>query len=122
MNILHLALATFVMAVLASASTAQDSKKLLVGKWQAVKVDEGTLPMGAVVEFSADGKLKVTMKKGDKDDTVEGTYTVEAQSFTYKMTVMGMEHSQKITIKKISETELDTANPDGKAVLFKRAK
>lgn len=122
MKILQIAMATLMTVVLTTAASAADNKKLLIGKWEATKVDEGTLPKGTIVEFTDDGKLKVTAKKGDKDETVTGKYTADADSFTYTFTFDGMDRSQKITIKKISETELDTANPEGKVVVFKRVK
>jgi uncharacterized protein (TIGR03066 family) len=122
----RLILTAFVVASLSSSALAADEKvdvkKLLIGKWEAVKVDENTLPKGATVEFAADGKLKVIAKKEGKDETVEGTYTVDGNSFTYKMKLGDLEHTAKITVKKISETELDTANAEGKGVLFKKVK
>ena len=42
--------------------------------------------------------------------------------FTYKLKFGDQEESQKITIKKISETEMDTTNKDNKNVLLKRVK
>ena len=125
MSILRMAFAALVMTGFAASVQAEDKsdlKKQLVGKWEAVKADEGTLPKGTVVEFTADGKMKVIAKKGDKDETIEGTFTVEAHAFTYKLSFDKKEISQKITVKKISDTELDTANPEGKAVTFKKVK
>ncbi len=46
------------LAFTTTAMAADDAKKLLVGKWEVVKADEGTVPAGAFVQFSADGKLK----------------------------------------------------------------
>lgn len=106
----------------ANAEEKADVKKLIVGKWEVSKADEGTLPKGTIIEYTKDGKLKLSGKKGDKDFVIEGTYTVDGSSFTYKLTVEGKENSQKITIKKISETEMDTTSPDNKAVTLKRVK
>ncbi len=122
MKVLSMAIAaTFVLAF-STFAVAADNKKLLVGKWEAVKVDPDSLPVGTIVEFMADGKLKVTMKMDGKETTMDGTYTVDGDSFTYKMKIGDDEHSQKITIKKISETELDTADPDKKNASFKKVK
>jgi uncharacterized protein (TIGR03066 family) len=126
MKMLRFVLSAFVVAGLSSPAMAADDKvdvkKLIVGKWEAVKVDENTLPKGAVVEFTADGKLKVTAKNDGKDESVDGTYTLDGSSFTYKLKLGDMELSQKVVIKKISETEMDTANPEGKNVGFKKVK
>ena len=110
------------LAFATAATAADDTKKLLVGKWEVVKADEMTLPVGAVVEFSADGKLKVTAKIGGKEESHEGTYTVEDKSFTYKMKVNDNEVSNKITIKKITESDLETVNPENKNVTLKKMK
>lgn len=124
-------LAAFVMAGLSASAFAEDkkadpkkvdNKKLLVGKWEAVKADENTLPKGAIVEFSADGKLKVVMKVDGKEEKMDGSYTVEGDTFNFVMKVMDMEFKQKITIKKLDDKELVTADPDGKGVTFERKK
>jgi uncharacterized protein (TIGR03066 family) len=99
-----------------------DLKKALVGKWEAIKVSEGTLPMGAVVEFTADGKMRVTGKEGGMERKAEGTYTIEGNSFTFNLKVGEREAKQKIIVKKISDTELDTADESGNGVTFKRIK
>ncbi|MCE9533882.1 MAG: TIGR03066 family protein [Planctomycetes bacterium] len=124
MKTILLALSAFFLAGL-SMAVAADEKidvKKLVGKWEAVKVDEGTLPKGTIVEFTADGKMKVIAKKGDKDETIEGTYKTDATSFTYTLSIEKKEFSQKITIKKLSADELDTTSADNKNVTFKKAK
>jgi len=102
--------------------TKADVKKLIVGKWEAAKADAETLPVGSVVEFTADGKLSVMFKKGAEDATMKGTYKVDGGSFTYKLTFEGMEHSEKITVSKIDAKEMDTSNPDGKKITFKKVK
>ena len=119
-------LAAFVMAGLGSISMAADEKadvkKLIVGKWEVTKADEGTLPLKTIVEFTADGKLKITHKADGKEQTIEGTYTVDGSIFTYKLKIEDQERSQKITVSKISATEAETANPEGKKVTFKKVK
>jgi uncharacterized protein (TIGR03066 family) len=103
-------------------ASAPDNKKLLVGKWEVVKSDLGTLPEGVVVEFTNEGKMKLTLKKDGKEATVEGGYVVDGDSYTYKMIDGDAIHEGKITIKNISETELETANSANKSVSFRRVK
>jgi uncharacterized protein (TIGR03066 family) len=126
MKVVRLMAAALVVAGLGVAVQAEekkpDIKKLLVGKWEATEVDEGTLPKGAVVEFMADGKMKVTGKQGDMERKHEGTYTLDGDSFTIMLKDGEKDIKQKILIKKISDTELVTASPEGKKVTFKRAK
>jgi uncharacterized protein (TIGR03066 family) len=121
MKIMHLALAATVAVVFTSAASAVDAK-LFVGKWEAVKVDEGTLPKGTVVEFGADQKMNVMMKKDGKDSPLTGTYKIDGDSFVYSLVVGDMKISKTIKIKKLTETEMETTNEDGKAVTFKKVK
>ena len=122
MKILSMSATVVVVMSFSTFATAADTKKLLVGKWEATKVDPDSLPVGTIVEFSDDGKLKVTMKMDGKESTLEGAYTVAGDSFTYKLKIGNEEQSEKITVKKISDTELDTVDPDKKSALFKRVK
>src|SRR5262245_57541283 len=34
-----------------------DYAKLLIGKWEVAKADEGTVPEGSIIEFTRDGKV-----------------------------------------------------------------
>lgn len=104
----------------ARADEKKDIAKLIVGKWEATKADEGTLPVGSMVEFTKDGKLKVSVK--DSDMTLEGTYKIEGNKFHMTMKVGDDEHKQTINIKKITENELSTSDNEGKVVELKRKK
>lgn len=97
-----------------------DYAKMLVGKWEVTKADVGTVPEGTVLEFTKDGKLKVTGKKGDENLTLEGTYKVEKNMFTFTIKVNDMERSQTITITKISDKEMSTKDKDDKVVELKK--
>src|SRR5262245_2688024 len=82
----------------------KDYAKLLLGKWEATKAAEGTLPVGAVVEFTKDGKLKMTFKMGDQEVNFDATYKVEGNKFTMTMKMGDVEMSHTITINKITDT------------------
>ena len=124
MSALRLVAVLAVVGLVGAGLSADDKKpdyaKQIVGKWEVTKADEGTVPPGAMVEFTKDGKVLATHKKDDKDETIEGTYKVEGDTFTVTMKQGGEEHSQTITIVKISKTEMSTKNKDGKAVDLKR--
>ena len=65
-----LGLAALLVAFSATARSEDDKtdyKKLIVGKWEVSKADEGTVPEGTQVEFTKDGKLKIAAKMGDED-------------------------------------------------------
>ena len=117
MNALKLLAAAAVVCLVAAGTRAADKAdyaKKIVGKWELTKVEEGGLPKGTVVEFTKDGKVKLVMKKDDKDATLEGTYKVEGDTFSVTMKVGDDEHTQKITILKLTDTELHTKNQEGK--------
>ncbi len=126
MNAMRLVVAGVLVCVLSLGVRAEEKKddkkvdyaKLLLGSWEAVKADPNTLPVGAVSTFSKDGKMKVTEKKDGKEESHEGTYTVDGNKFTIAMN----DNKFTITIKKISETEMVCANDEGKIVEFKKKK
>lgn len=109
---------------LAANSRAEDDKtdykKLIVGKWEVSKADEGTVPEGTLIEFTKDGKLKITAKMGEEDFKIDGTYKVVKNTFVYTLKLGDEEKSQTITITKISEKEMATKNEDGKLVEMKK--
>jgi uncharacterized protein (TIGR03066 family) len=106
----------------AFADDKPDYAKLIVGKWEVSKADEGTAPPGAVIEFTRDGKAKVTYKKDDADTTIEGTYKIEGDAFVLTHKRGEEEHTQTITITKITDTDMSTKNKDGKVVELKKKK
>lgn len=125
MKVLGMLLAAVTLAGSGASARAEekaDARKLLVGRWEAVKVDPNSLPLASVVELTRDGKVKVNGKTETKEINHEGTYVVEGNSFTVTMKAEGKEGSFKIKINKISESEMDTVNEEGKKVLFRRIK
>ena len=76
MNWLKLLAAVAVVGLSATGTLAEDKPdyaKMMVGKWTVAKADADTVPPGSVIEFTADGKMKVTGKKDDKEMEFEGT-------------------------------------------------
>lgn len=99
-----------------------DYAKLIVGSWEASKADPGTVPVGTVIEFTKDGKVKATVKQGGAEMTVEGTYKIEKDSVTMTIKVGDKERTQALTITKISDKEMSTKDKDGKVVELKKNK
>jgi len=93
---------------------------LLIGKWEVTKADEGTVPVGAIIEFTRDGKVMTSVKKGDDLETHEGAYKLEKDTLTVTMKKDGEEKTKKITITKITEKEMTTKDEDGKVVELKK--
>jgi uncharacterized protein (TIGR03066 family) len=110
-----------VAAVMASAAPAQDKGGLadkLVGKWEVTKADEGTVPKGTIVEFTKDGKMKVTGKMDGMEMSFEGTYKAGKDSFTMKLNDKDM----TIKVTEITESAMKTEGEDGKKVELTRVK
>jgi uncharacterized protein (TIGR03066 family) len=122
MNALKCLGVAVVVLVLNSTARAdeKDYPKLIVGMWVVTKAAEGTVPEGTLIEFSKDGKMKVSAKKGDDDFKLEGTYKVVKDSFEFTLKLGDMEKSQKITILKLTEKEMATKNEEGKEVELKK--
>jgi uncharacterized protein (TIGR03066 family) len=117
-----LGMATMVVFLNTSGRSAEDTDyaKLLIGKWEVTKADAGTVPVGAIIEFTRDGKVKTSVKKGDDLETHEGAYKVEKDTLTVTMKVEGEERTKKCTITKISEKEMTKKDEDGKVVELKK--
>lgn len=114
-----------ILCLLGGVSRGEDKTdyaKLIVGKWEVTKSAPGTVPVGDVVEFTKDGKMKVFAKKDDKNLTIEGTYKIEGNKFDMTLKIGDDEHKQTITITKISDKELATKDKDDKVVELKRTK
>jgi uncharacterized protein (TIGR03066 family) len=103
-----------VVCLVGGGATAADNAKMIVGQWEITKPADGGLPKGSVVEFTKDGKIKVTAKKGDAETTMEGTYKLDGDMFTATTKVKEEERTQTLTIVKLTDTELHVKNKDGK--------
>jgi len=117
-----LGMAAMVVVLNASAPAVEDTDyaKLLIGKWEVTKADEGTVPEGSIIEFTRDGKVKATIKKGDDQEVQEGAYKVEKDTVSVTMKKDGEEQTKKVTISKINEKEMTCKHDDGKIVELKK--
>lgn len=122
MRLVAVAAVAVLVSVGAQAEETKDYAKLILGKWEASKADEGTLPVGSTVEFLKGGKIKISIKAGDNDMAIEGTYKLQGDKFELAMKIGDDEHKQTIYIKKLTATELSTADKDGKAVVLTKKK
>jgi uncharacterized protein (TIGR03066 family) len=111
-----------VLAVGARAEEKKDYAKMLVGKWEVTKADEGTLPLGAVIEFTKDGKFKALSKDAGKDPLLEGTYKVDGEKFLLTFKMGDQSFDLTITITKLTDDVMNTKNDEGKVVETKRKK
>jgi uncharacterized protein (TIGR03066 family) len=126
MKVVRVFAVAIAVGALALAVGADDKKadnaKMILGAWEVTKADKDSLPVGAVSDFSKDGKVKVTMKKDGKEETHEGTYKVDGDKLTITFKDdKGGEKKLDITIKKCSDTECVTES-DGKTIEWKKKK
>jgi uncharacterized protein (TIGR03066 family) len=94
-----------------------DNKTLIVGVWEVTKGTDGP-PIGATLEFTKEGKVKMTAKRDGQEVSKQGTYTVEGD----KVTVDGDGRKESATIKKLTEKELVLEIAPGKTVELTRKK
>jgi uncharacterized protein (TIGR03066 family) len=89
-----------------NTSTVEVSNKdKIVGVWELVKGSD--LPPGTSFEFMKDGKMKVSIKDGDKTTEMNGTYKVEGDKLTNAgKGPDGKEQKETDTIVKLTDTEL----------------
>src|SRR5437660_624096 len=106
MNAMRLLAVGAIVCLVASFAGADEKKgdyaKLIVGKWEVTKADEGTVGVGAVVEFSKDGKMKVT----GGDMTIVGTHKVSGDKVHISFKKDDQEKSHDLTITKLDDTML----------------
>jgi uncharacterized protein (TIGR03066 family) len=98
----------------------KDNAKLLIGMWEVTKSFDKGPAVGAVVEFTKDGKIKVKAKLEDKDVVREGAYKVNGDKLTLAM--KDKDTRTMLSIKKLSDKELVVEHDDQKSVELKRKK
>jgi len=64
-----------------------DNAKLAVGTWDVSKSHEGGPPKSGVVEFTKDGKIKVSGEQGGMKVNFDGTYKIDGKKLvlTFKI-------------------------------------
>ena len=126
MNALRLLVAGILFCGLTVSARADDKKEkadnamLLVGKWEVTGieralevggVDKKVLPVGAVIDFTKDGKMTIIVKK---EKQINATYKVDGDKIHFTIIADGKEGTKDpITIRKLSETELIVVGKDG---------
>jgi uncharacterized protein (TIGR03066 family) len=95
-----------------------DKKAQIVGVWEPTK---GEAPKGTTLEFTKDGKLKITIDAEGKKVTIEGTYELDGDSLKTNLKGPdGKERKETMKIKSLSDKELKTEDEKGKIDEFKK--
>ena len=118
-------LAVGVALGLLSASAAADEKKsenamLAVGTWEVTKSHEGGPPKGGIVEFTKDGKIKVTGEQNGMKEAFEGTYKIDGKKMVLTFKIGDNEQSVDLTIDKLDKTTFATTSKEGKVELTRK--
>jgi uncharacterized protein (TIGR03066 family) len=110
------------VGLMAEEKKAEVTKEKLIGAWEAVKVDEKTLPVGSVVTLMKDGKMTLLANEEGNKQELKGTWTVSGNKVTANLMVEDREIKHEVTVTKLTDTELIMTNDQGKAVEFKKKK
>ena len=89
---------------------AKIDSKLLLGKWQP-KEAEGK---DFTVEFLKDGKLAFVAKLGEKELKLDGTYKLEGDKLSFKLSFGGEDKEEVRTVHSLTKTELVSSDSKGK--------
>ena len=115
---------------LSAAPVPQDKDKeksnaeKLIGKWKLSNTS-GDFPKDgtAIVEYTKDGKMTITITIGDNSVEMKGKYKLDKDKIDYTVKLPnGEDKTEILTIKKLTEDELVTTDPDDIKEEFKRAK
>jgi uncharacterized protein (TIGR03066 family) len=120
-NALRLVLGCAILLVATAARAEDKPKDLLVGKWEG-KEKLGEQEVKAVVEFTKDGKVKLTMSGGGMDVTLNGTYKVlDDKTLETSFEFMGQTMTDKSSFK-VTKDSLEITNKQGKVTKLTRGK
>jgi uncharacterized protein (TIGR03066 family) len=110
------------LVVLANTATAQDDNaKKIVGTWVVEKAG-GDLPAGSTIEFTKDGKLTAVVKAEGMEIKLEGSYKLDKDQLTVKVTIGTETVEETVTIKKLTDDTLEIEDKDKKVDVFKKKK
>src|SRR6478672_10289801 len=77
------------------------------GKWELTKSSDETAPKGAMVEFTKDNKVTITFDANGKEVKLEGTYKVDGEKLTVKLSLPGGKDNEDTdTIKMLTDEKL----------------
>lgn len=70
------------LGALNPAPGADDNKELLVGLWEIAFSDAKDVPAGTRLEFTKDGKVKMTLKAAGKEVAADDVYKIDKDVLT----------------------------------------
>jgi uncharacterized protein (TIGR03066 family) len=124
MKAIYLPVVGIAVCLLGSFAAADEKKgdnaKLIVGKWEVTATHEGGPPKGGMVEFTKDGKIKVSGEQNGMKVEFEGTYKVDGNKLVLKFKFGDNEEPVDLTIDKLDDTTIATTSKEGKVELKRK--
>lgn len=100
----------------------QTTAEKVVGRWELVK-SRGKPPHAPhFVVFAKDGTMTLEVGTGDNAVKYTGKYKVVGEAIDYELTMGDEKKSEKLDIKKLTDDEMQTTDPDGIEEEFKKIK
>lgn len=130
-GILAACVATVLFAGAAVGQDKKDGKKddkkvdpaKLVGKWELSRSTDKDAPKGAVVEFTKDNKVLITLDVNGKEFKLDGTYRVNGDKLMVKMAdPAGKEQEETDTIRTLTDDKMVLIDKDNKENEFTKKK
>ena len=116
-----LGVVVFGLAGFGSAADPEDFAKKIIGNWEITKAG-GDVPAGSTIEFTDDGKLSAVIKAEGQDLKLSGTYKLEKDKLTVKITIENQTVEETVTVKKLTDTEMELEDKDKKVDVLKKLK
>ncbi len=98
------ALAVALVAFAGTSRAEDDNTKKIVGTWEVTKTS-GDLPVGTLLEFTntKEKKINAILKDSSGDLKLQGTYTIEKDKLTLKVSINNEMIEETLTIKRLTE-------------------
>jgi uncharacterized protein (TIGR03066 family) len=121
MKLLAVGVALCLLVLSATADEKKaDNAKLAVGTWEVTKSHDGGPPKGGVVEFTKDGKIKVTGEQNGMKQSFEGTYKIDGNKMVLTFKIGDNETPVDLTIDKLDAKTFATTSSQGKVELTRK--
>jgi uncharacterized protein (TIGR03066 family) len=120
MKLLPVGVVLCLLGSVAGEEKKADNAKLAEGTWEVTKSHEGGPPKGGVVEFTKDGKIKVSGEHDGMKQNFEGTYKIDGNKMVLTFKIGEKEQPVELTIDKLDEKTFATTSTNGKVELTRK--
>lgn len=102
------------------AVAADVDKAKLIGAWELILPEEAKgLDIKVVIEFTNDGKAKMSFEGGGKKDAKDGTWKLDGDKLTITPND-DKEKAEAITVKSLTADKMTVSDKGGKDMSFKK--